>query len=183
MSRSHVLVHATASAPMSAKDLAARLTDVAHATLYRHVRALAEAGWLEKVSEHQARGAVEVRYRLAGADAIVRPGDLEGATLDDFRRFFSVFASSLLEVFERYLQRPGADPLADRVRYRTVPLVLSDDQVAGFYEELDALVGRYVREPSAEGARGRMLAIALVPDPDLDEEPAEPENQGSSSSG
>ncbi|MEN0065366.1 MAG: helix-turn-helix domain-containing protein [Myxococcota bacterium] len=149
-------------APLSAKEVAARLTDVPHATLYRHVRALADAEWLVRAEEVRARGAVEVRYRLAEGDAVATADDLVDATLDDHRRWFGLFVGTLLGTFTRYSHGPNADPIVDGVRYRVDPIFMDDDAVPAFHEELQALVSRY----RSSTGRARILATFSLPDPD-----------------
>ena len=46
---------------MTTAQLAERLPDVAHATLYRHVAVLAEGGGLEVVDERRVRGGCRAR--------------------------------------------------------------------------------------------------------------------------
>ena len=149
--------------PLSAKELSARLTDVPHATLYRHVRALAEAGWLANVEQRQARGAVEVRFALAGGNAVATGDDLEGASLEDHRRWFGMFVAALLESFTRYSDRPSADPVQDGVRFRMDPLRLDEQTLQAFHAELEELVGRYRGQPEGNG---RLFATVSIPDPD-----------------
>jgi len=152
---------AAADGPLSAKQIAARLADVPHATLYRHVRALADAGWLVPAETRPARGAVEVRFTLGG-DAVASAEDVADASLADHRRWFSVFVASLLEGFGRYARQPDANPVQDGVRYRQVPLRLDPDALVAFHRELDELVDRY---RGREG-RPRLVALVTLPDPD-----------------
>ena len=163
--RLRVVRAVAARCPVSAKELGAVLKDVPHATLYRHVRTLADAGWLSVDSERQARGATEVRYVLAGEDAVATKADLAGASLEDHRRWFSVFTLSLAGAFERYTELEGADPLEDGVRYRQIPLRLTEEERHAFNDELHALVEKY---RARDQGRGRLFATALFPDVDLD---------------
>ena len=45
-------------------ELGRRLSDVPVATLYRHMKILEEAGFLEVIQENRVRGAVEKVYKL-----------------------------------------------------------------------------------------------------------------------
>ena len=51
-------------AELTARDVAEKLDDVPQATLYRHLKHLADAGALIVISETPVRGAMERTYRL-----------------------------------------------------------------------------------------------------------------------
>ena len=171
MSRPDTLIHPVrmrivqtigARGAMSAKELRGVLDDVAHATLYRHVKALVQAGFLELDSERQARGAVERRYRLVGGVAIVGADDLDGASPEDHLRWFSGFTAILVETFARYTRLRPPDLVRDRVRYRLMPMHLTDSEADAFAEELEALCGRYRDLGEGKGRKKRSFGYVSV---------------------
>ena len=91
---------------LTTAQLSHRLPDVAHATLYRQVAALAEAGMLEVVSERRVRGGVERTYVLAADAATLGPVDASGMSKDELLSGFVVFAGTLIDAFGRYLEDP-----------------------------------------------------------------------------
>ena len=99
---------------MTTSDLRARLADVPKSSVYRHVALLAAAGMLEVVDEQRAHGAVECRYRLQQARAVI---DQQTARFDDalneHRRLFAAAVAGLVSEFSAYLDSDGADPTAD----------------------------------------------------------------------
>ncbi len=162
--RLRVVQAVAAWGPQSAKELAARLGDVPHATLYRHVRALAVAGWLEVAAERQARGAVERTYRLGAADAVASAGDVAGAGRAAHSRWFAGFAAHLLGSFERYLARePAPDPVAEGLSYRVATLHLSDPETEALRQELVAVVARYSDRSPGAHRRVRTVATVILP--------------------
>ncbi|MDQ2876869.1 MAG: helix-turn-helix domain-containing protein, partial [Actinomycetota bacterium] len=116
---------------LTTTDLCARLADVPKTTVYRHVGLLAEAGLLEVEGEQRVHGAVERRYRLRRDRAVIDPEAAAAMTLDEHRSGFAAAMAALLAEFGAYLDREHADPTADSVAYRQVPLWLSPDELAG----------------------------------------------------
>jgi DNA-binding transcriptional ArsR family regulator len=146
-------------------DLAAELTDVPTATLYRQVAVLAEAGVLEVVGERKARGAVERTYRLVLDAASVTAEESARMSVEDHRRAFATFIATLLGDFDRYLDRAGAAPdlLGDRVGYRQAALWLSDAELDGLLADLrSAVASRMDNQPTA-GRRRRVVSTVLLP--------------------
>ncbi|MGH8881714.1 MAG: helix-turn-helix domain-containing protein, partial [Stackebrandtia sp.] len=117
-------------------ELCAGLPDVPRTTLYRHVGLLSDAGVLEVVAEQRVRGVVERHYRLHRERAAIEPEAGGSMSLDDHRRGFTAATAALLAEFSAYLDRPGADPIADSVGYRQGTLWLSPDERTRMIGEL-----------------------------------------------
>jgi len=81
-------------------------------------------------------------YRLHPARTVLDPDAITAMSNDDHRRRFTAPVASLLAEFEVYLDRNGADPLADDVSYRQYTLWLSDAEKAAFYDDLVLLLRR-----------------------------------------
>jgi DNA-binding transcriptional ArsR family regulator len=171
--RSDVLLHpvrlrivlAAANDELTTAELSVRLSDVAPATLYRHVARLVDAGMLEVVSERQARGAIERTYRVI-SDA-VHLGDDEASQLtpDEHLAAFTMFTGTLIESYGRYLKATGALPREDGVSFRQAALQLSDDELATMVSRLRAVLSDYTDVPASPGRRRRTLTTIILPDP------------------
>jgi DNA-binding transcriptional ArsR family regulator len=74
------IIMALAGERWTARQIAAALPDVAQATLYRHINALAEGGILRIVEERPVRGMVEKVYALADKRAL----NLSESTITDW---------------------------------------------------------------------------------------------------
>jgi DNA-binding transcriptional ArsR family regulator len=157
------IVQAVAGRRLTASALADALGDVPHATLYRHIGTLAEAGVLAVAEERPVRGATERVYVLAEGGADLAPADLATATRDDHLRYFSVFVAGLLAEFGRYLDAPDVDLLADGVGYRQVPLELSDQELAELAGRLNAALAPVLHNRAEPGRRRRMLTTIVMP--------------------
>jgi DNA-binding transcriptional ArsR family regulator len=111
-------------------ELCAHLPDIPKTTVYRHVGLLVEGGLLEVADEQRVRGAVERRYRLRRDRAVIDADAAASMSLDDHRHGFAAAMAALLAEFNAYLDRDGADPVADSVSYRQGTLWLSPDELA-----------------------------------------------------
>jgi DNA-binding transcriptional ArsR family regulator len=158
------IVHAVRDGrPFTTSQLCERLPDVPKTTVYRHVGLLATGRVVEVESERRVRGAVERRYRLHLARTMVDPDTAASMSADDHRRGFAAATLALLAEFNAYLDREGADPVADRVSYRQFSLWLSNDEKAAFIEEVAAAIrARTFQGPSPE-RRQHMLSTILFP--------------------
>ncbi len=155
---------------LTAKALAQAMPDVAQATLYRHLNALAEGGVIIVAEENPVRGTLEKVYTLEGETAKLTPDDLADMSKDDHMQMFTVFITSVLQDFAAYLDsREQVDLFTDGVSYTKAPLYLSDDEV----QEISAVVQQAVvphlhNEPDGTRKR-RILVSIMVPDENASE--------------
>ncbi|TCC39345.1 helix-turn-helix domain-containing protein [Kribbella sindirgiensis] len=125
---------------LTTAELGERIADVSKATLYRHVELLAEGGILEVAEERRVRGAVERRFRLRVASASITPEQLEQLTVEDHRRGFAAAMAALVAEFNAYVERDGADPIADLVGYRQHGIWLTEAELHQLIEGLRAAI-------------------------------------------
>jgi DNA-binding transcriptional ArsR family regulator len=146
------IVHAMAGGrTRTTTDLCEQLSDVPKTTVYRHVSLLAEGGVLDVVDEQRVHGAVERRYRMPSTRARIGPEDAAAMTVEDHRRGFAAAVASLLAAFNGYLDGIGADPTADSVGYRQIPLWLNPAELAEMVEELQAgILARAGNQPAPD---------------------------------
>ena len=158
---------------LTTSDVGARLPDVPKTTVYRHVGLLAAAGVLEVVGEQRVRGAVERRYRLNRARAAISPDAAASMSLEDHRHGFAAAMAALLADFNAYLDREHADPTADSVGYRQIPLWLNRDELAALIAELrSAIMSRLDNRPAPD-RRLYLLSPILFPIEELPQHAAE----------
>lgn len=145
-------------------DLRTEIPDVAPATLYRQVAALAQGGVLDVVDEKRVRGAVERTYRLRTGAAHV---DAEGArqmSVEEHRQVFLTFAVGLLADFDRYLDGGDVDMARDLVGYQQNAMHLTDGETSELVEDLRAVLLPRLALPPAPGRTRRLIATVLMPD-------------------
>jgi DNA-binding transcriptional ArsR family regulator len=161
--RLRIVQAAMEGAPVTTSQLCARLPDVSKATVYRHVALLADGGLLAVVSEQRVRGAVERRYQLQPAQAVMDQDAIAAMTTDDHRRGFAAAVGSLLAEFELYLDHDDADPLADGVSYRQFVLWLSESEKAELVDEVAAAIRARAQQGPAPARRRHLLSTILFP--------------------
>jgi DNA-binding transcriptional ArsR family regulator len=149
---------------MTAKELSRALPDVAQATLYRHLNALADAGLVQVAAERQVHSVMEKIYTSAQGAAVLSPEDVAGLTPEEHFRHFTVFATTLISMFERYLEQSApVDMVADMAGYRQVPLYLSDQELIDVVQGINrALVPHLANDPTPERRR-RLFTTVLFP--------------------
>ncbi|WIX98669.1 helix-turn-helix domain-containing protein [Amycolatopsis mongoliensis] len=149
--------------PATTTQLRERLPDIPHATMYRHVAALAAAGVLEVLDEKRIRGTVERRYRLSWSQAELTPADRAAMTTEDHRKTFTAFVGGLLADFDQYLTHDPADPTADGVTYQQAALWLTDAEMAELLATIrEAVTTRLGQEPGS-GRTRRMISLVTMP--------------------
>lgn len=133
-------------------EIGAALSDIPTASLYRHIKVLADDGWIEVVSEQKKRGTVERRYKIASnriEDASAAPM-IEGLM-------------SLAASFTQYFESENADPVRDMLGFSTAALMLDDEEFTQLYSELAELIQKYMgREPNS-GRKARRLTLVSSP--------------------
>lgn len=151
---------------LTPQQVAAILPDLPQASLYRHIERLYRGGVLAVAGERRVRGAIERTYVLAAGGTALSPEELAQATREEQLAYFTTFAAGLIAQFERYLQRPEIDLVADGAGYRTVVLDLSDEEVQEMAAAVNAAVARFVQRGPRPGRRRRLLATVMLPQDD-----------------
>ncbi|HVA89721.1 MAG TPA: helix-turn-helix domain-containing protein [Chloroflexota bacterium] len=158
------IVHAMSGGrTRTTSDLCARLPDVSKATVYRQVSLLVEGGLLEVAGEQRVHGAVERRYRLHRARAVIDQETAASMSLEEHHRGFAAAMAALVAEFNTYLDREHADPTADLVGYRQIPLWLNQDEVAELISELRSIIVSKLDNKPAPDRRLHLLSPILFP--------------------
>jgi hypothetical protein len=148
---------------LTTSELAAQLSDVAPATLYRQVARLAQAGVLQVVAEQRVRGAVERTYVLRASAAFIAPDEVAAMSVEDLRQAFMAFVAGLLGDADRYLARDNVDPVRDGATFRLTGLWLDDDEFAALLRGLNRLLVPAAANAPRRGRTRRILATVLLP--------------------
>jgi hypothetical protein len=148
--------------PLTTAQLSAELSDIPAASLYRQVARLVSAGVLQVVAERRVRGALERTYMLRLTTASIGPEEAASMSVEDHRQAFMAFVAGLLADADRYLQRPGIDPLRDGVTYRLAGLWLDDAEYADLLRDLVRVLQPRLANAPAKDRRRRILATVLL---------------------
>ncbi len=158
------IVHAMSGGRLRTTNaLCLELADVPRTSVYRHVGILVQAGVLEVADEYRVHGAVERRYILRRDRAVIDREMAATMTSEDHRRTFALAVSVLLTEFNAYLNRPGADPVADWLGYTQFVLWLTDQERTTLINQFIAAITA-VRDNEASGDRKPyLLSPILIP--------------------
>lgn len=148
---------------LTTAQLRARMPDVSVVTVYRHVALLVEGGFLEVDSEQRVRGAVERRYRLHQERPRIDGDATASMSLEDHRRGFAAAMAVLIAEFNAYLDRDGADPVADSVGYRQGTVWLSQDELAEMIIDMGAAILSRIGNTPAPDRMPYLLSTILFP--------------------
>ncbi|MFJ6852924.1 helix-turn-helix domain-containing protein [Streptomyces sp. NPDC091271] len=161
------IVHAMGGGRLlTTAQLCARIPEASKATVYRHIDLLVSGGILEVAEEHRVRGAVQRHYRLRQDRAVIGSETVRTLTSEGHRQAFTTALAALLAEFTAYLDRDGADPMADLVGYRQHALWLSQAELEELIHELRAAIApRLGNKPSPERAQYLLSPIHFPVEP------------------
>lgn len=113
--------------------------------------------------EQRVHGAVERRYRLRRERAVIDRDAAVSMSLGEHRHLFAAAMAVLLAEFNAYLDRAHADPTADSVGYRQVPLWLNQDELAELISQIhSAIVSKMDNKPAPDRSL-HLLSPILFP--------------------
>ena len=146
----YFLLHETGTV----KEIRKALPDVPSASLYRHVKILADSSILMVVGENRIRGTVESIYQL-NRDAL---------TIEDENG--NAVQMSLLSIcasFARYFSSGNADPKKDMLLFTNCTLVLTDEEFSGFLSEINEIALKYMKVEATENSKTRQITLISAP--------------------
>ena len=146
----YFLLHGTGTA----KDLKKALPDVPNASLYRHIRILADHAILVVVGENRIRGTVESVYQLNKETL---------AAEDESGNAVQMSLLSICASFARYFAGGNADPRRDMLLLTNCTLVLTDEEFSGFLSEVNEVALKYMKKEAAAGSRPRQITLISAP--------------------
>ena len=137
----------------SAAQILEVLTDIPRASLYRHIKILADAGVIEAVREVPKRGSVEKFYALAAPPA-------DAKTNEGMNQMIQAALIALANDFSRYFSEGGNDPQKDMLT-----LMLSDEEFTAFLAGYSQMLAKFLHnKPSAERKTRKITFISSPAD-------------------
>ena len=146
----YFLLHGTGTA----KDLKQALPDVPNASLYRHIRILADHAILVVVGENRIRGTVESVYQL-NKEAL--------AAEDESGNAVQMSLLSICASFASYFAGGNADPRRDMLLLTNCTLVLTDEEFSTFLSEINEVALKYMKVEAAEDSKTRQITLISAP--------------------
>jgi hypothetical protein len=138
------------------------LPEVPPATLYRHVAALIEGGYLVVVREKRVRGTTERTLAVNDAAARIDDSEARAMTVEQHRQAFLMLLARLAEEFDQFVGRGELYSRISQFNYSQLPLYVDDADAATISEGLSALLQPYLRQ--APGKTRITVSLISVPD-------------------
>ena len=146
----YVLLHETGTG----KELKKALPDVPNASLYRHIKILADHSILMVVEENRIRGTVESVYKL-NKDAL--------AVEDESGNAVQMSLLSICASFARYFARGHVDPRKDMLLLTNCTLLLTDGEFSSFLSEINEIALKYMKAEVTESSKMRQITLISAP--------------------
>ena len=146
----YFLLHETGTV----KELKKALPDIPNASLYRHVKILADHSLLTVVGENRIRGTVESVYRL-NKDAM--------STEDESGNAVQMALLGICASFAKYFAGGNVDPKKDMLLLTNCTLLLTDEEFMGFLSEINEIALKYMKVEPAEGCKTRQITLISAP--------------------
>ena len=144
----------------SAVQILEVLTDIPRASLYRHIKILADAGVIEAVREVPKRGSVEKFYALAAPPA-------EERTNAGMNQMIQAALIALENDFSRYFSEGENDPQKDMLTVGQATLMLSDEEFTTFLTEYSQMLAKYIHNKSSKERKTRKITFISSPTDDI----------------
>ena len=136
------------------KELRKALPDIPSASLYRHIKILADSSILTVVGENRIRGTVESVYQL-NQDAM--------ATEDESGTAVQMSLLSICAAFAKYFSTGKADPQKDMLLLTNCTLLLTDEEFSEYLSEIKQITVKYMKEESSESSKMRRITLISAP--------------------
>lgn len=146
----YFLIHETGTV----KEIRKALPDVPSASLYRHVKILADHSILVVVGENRIRGTVESIYQLNKSAMEVE---------DESGNAVQMSLLSICASFARYFSRDNVDPRKDMLLFTNCTLVLTDEEFSGFLSEINEIALKYMKVEASENSKTRQITLISAP--------------------
>ncbi len=146
----YFLLHETGTV----KDIKKALPDVPSASLYRHVKILADSSILMIVGENRIRGTVESIYRMN--KSALSAGDESGEAVQ-------MSLMSICAAFAKYFSGGNADPERDMLLFTNCTLLLTDGEFSDFLSEINEVALRYMKVEAKAGSKTRQITLISAP--------------------
>ena len=136
------------------KELRKALPDIPSASLYRHIKILADSSILTVVGENRIRGTVESVYQF-NKDAT--------ATEDENGNAVQMSLLSICAAFAKYFSGGNADPERDMLLFTNCTLLLTDGEFSDFLSEINEVTVKYMKQASSESSKPRRITLISAP--------------------
>ena len=149
---------------LTTQAMAAALPDVPQSSIYRHLKLLLAGGLIAVTETRLINGIEEKVYTLRAAPRVTDPADMAGLSHEEHLRYFTAFATELLQSYMLYLeQTPQVDMGADRVGYTAVQFYATPEELDAFSVAFNTALLPLLHHGPGDGRTLRKLAVVTHP--------------------
>jgi DNA-binding transcriptional ArsR family regulator len=157
------ILAALADKPLTIQELAGMLPDVPKSSIYRHMRALISAGFVEVHQTRPVKGTLEKVYTVLQAPHLSQE-DFADLSYDEHLRYFILFLVSQIQEFDRYIRSvPTHNFLEEGAGYSVVVMNLSPEERIQMLTELQQTLLPFARKAPTSESSPHKLAIITHP--------------------
>lgn len=135
-----------------AKDIKEDLSDIAPASIYRHINTLVDAKIIKVVKETKIRGTIEKTYEV----------DMNSPD-EDVATMIQNTLLMIMQSFQKYFSKENVDPQKDLLSLTSSVLLLDDEEMINFLQEISEAVQKRINNKSKEGRKPRQIVFMSVP--------------------
>lgn len=135
-----------------AKDIKEDLSDIALASIYRHINTLVDAKIIKVVKETKIRGTIEKTYEV----------DMNSPD-EDVATMIQNTLLMIMQNFQKYFSNENVDPQKDLLSLTSSVLLLDDEEMINFLQEISEAVQKRINNKYKEGRKPRQIVFMSVP--------------------
>jgi len=158
------IIEAVQGRALTTLQIARLLPEIAQASLYRHIKLLADGGILDVAGERSVNGIVERTYTVRKGSSRFSREEFAKIEPADHSRYFAVFLGALASRMDQYLQQKEYDIIGEGMTYFQAVVNLTDEESQALRLELLDIARKVVNPESTGERRPRTLGVALIPE-------------------
>jgi len=161
--RARIFFEIYAGEQPTAKKLLEKFPDITKPTLYRHLKAMLDAGIIKVAGEKHVRGVIEKSYAVnteMGADIgrIVEENDGDG-----YFQLFTQYIMNIMSEFKAYCESGNIDIAGDVSGFSTAPIYATKEEVVEALQKISEIILPLVNNEPAPGRKLRNLCTIIIP--------------------
>lgn len=136
------------------KEIKKELPDISGASLYSHIKILANHSIITVAEENRIRGTVEKVYQI----------NKSALEIDDENGL--AVQAALMRIgtaFAKYFAKGDVNPRKDMLLFTGCTLTLTDDEFADFLGEINEVAMKYMAKPVTDESRTRQVSVVSSP--------------------
>jgi len=161
--RARIFFEIYAGEQPTAKKLLEKFPDITKTTLYRHLKAMLDAGIIIVAGEKQVRGVTEKSYAVntdMGADIehIVENNDGDG-----YFQLFTQYIMNIMSEFKAYCNSDNINIVGDCSGFSTAPLYATKEEVVEALQKISEIILPLVKNEPAPDRELHNLCTIIIP--------------------